>query len=384
MPERSGRLDSMMKVCVYTPLNRLAIPSGVPRHIREMVSGLLHDESLDLEFFVNRAEALKYLPSQPQAWQAARTTLFEEPTSRVARRWGLLNRPSFESLGGSADWLYLPADGYVPTEKAKLAVTVHDVYKLESPAPGENKSGHYYARLRHKIIYSRVAKQADRILTVSQFSADRIMHHLKVPASRIEIVSNGVSASFFKPRQEVWERLAVELQLEPGRFVVHSGGLKAKKNGAGVVAAWSEVERRHPSYRLVILGHHDPKILQRAQQTLRTAIYPEGVSDEGIAALLQQSAALFFPSFYEGFGMPVLEAMAAGTLAVISDIPALREIAGDLAFYVDPRDPAAMACGLDAALHANDERSDRIEAGRRHAAGFTWSGCVGRLRAALN
>src|SRR4051812_12977106 len=117
---------SRLRISVHTALSRLQIPSGVPRHIREMVSGLLRDENVDVGFFVNRAEALKYLPSQPPAWQAARTTPFDAPTRLMARRWALLNRPSFESLGGSADWLYLPADGYVPVQTAKLAVTVHD------------------------------------------------------------------------------------------------------------------------------------------------------------------------------------------------------------------------------------------------------------------
>jgi glycosyltransferase involved in cell wall biosynthesis len=373
-----------MNVCVYTPLNRLAIPSGVPRHIVEMVNGLLQDDSLEVSFLASREDVEQYLKRYAPAWASRPVLTFERSVGSMHRVWGLLNRPSFESLGGDADWLYLPADGYVPTRRAKLAVTVHDVYKLEPPVPFDNRLRHYNARVRHKIIYARVAKHADRVLTVSKFSADRIMHHLKVPANRIEIVSNGVSAAFFNPNLEVWDRLRSLLQLEAGKFLVYSGGLKAKKNGGGIIAAWAEFERRHPDYRLVVLGHHDPKFLQIAQQILRNVVYPDRLSDEDMSALLHQSAALFFPSFYEGFGMPAVEAMAAGTLTVLSDIPALREVGRDIAFYVDPRDAAAMARGLEAAINAGGERPGRIEAGRKHAAAFTWSACVGRLRAALN
>jgi glycosyltransferase involved in cell wall biosynthesis len=383
MPERNRRLDSLMKLCVYTPLNRLAIPSGVPRHIVEMVNGLIRDDSLEIGFLASREDVEKYLKRYAPAWASLPVVTFERSVGYMHRVWGLLNRPSFESLGGEAEWLYLPADGYVPTLRAKLAVTVHDVYKLEPPVPFDNRLQHYNARIRHKIIYARIAKYAERILTVSKFSADRIMHHLGVSANRIEIVSNGVSDAFFSPRTEVWNRLRSQLRLEAGKFLVYSGGLKAKKNARGIIATWSEIERRHPDLRLVVLGHHDPGFLPLAQQTLRNAVFPDRLSDEEMAALLHQSAALFFPSFYEGFGMPAVEAMAAGTLLVLSDIPALREVGRDIAFYVDPTDPAAMARGLEAAVNAVEERRDRIEAARKHAATFTWSACVGRLRSVL-
>src|SRR6266513_1790584 len=118
-----------LRVSIHTALSRLRIPSGVPRHIREMVSGLLRDDSVAVEFFVNRAEANHWLPNEDAAWQKAPVTCFSITTSLMVRSWGLFNWPSFELLGGQADWLYLPADGYVSTRKAKLAVTVHDVYK---------------------------------------------------------------------------------------------------------------------------------------------------------------------------------------------------------------------------------------------------------------
>jgi glycosyltransferase involved in cell wall biosynthesis len=373
-----------MKVCVYTPLNRLAIPSGVPRHIMEMVNGLIRDDSLEVVFLAAREDVDKYLRRYAPAWSFLPIIIFDHSVGYMHRVWGLLNRPSFESMGGDADWLYLPADGYVPTRRAKLAVTVHDVYKLEPPAPFDNRLQHYNLRMRHKIMYTRVAKHADRILTVSKFSADRIMHYLRVSAKRIEIVYNGVSDSFFHPRIEVWERLRTQFQLDPGRFVVYSGGLKAKKNAIGIIGAWSDLERSRPDYRLVILGHHDPKFLKQAKRTLRNAVYPAHLNDDEMAALLHHSAALFFPSFYEGFGIPVVEAMAAGTVAVLSDIPALREIGKDIAFYANPHERADMTGALEACLAASGEHAERIAAGRKQAQTFTWNACVGRLRAALN
>jgi glycosyltransferase involved in cell wall biosynthesis len=371
-----------LEVAVYTPLNRLAIPSGVPRHIIEVVGALLRDPSLHVSFLANAAEAEKYLPSCGQEWTDAPRTSFSRPVSQMSRLWGLINWPSFEAMGGRADWLYLPADAYVPAVRAKLAITIHDVYKLEPPAPGEDKWEHYKARLRYWVIYKQIAAHADSILTVSQFSADRIMHHLGVPASKIQVVHNGVSPDFFQPDEKQWPQLRASLGLADSEpFFVYVGGLKAKKNGGGIIATWREFERRRREGRLVILGHHDSKMLEVARRELSRALFPSRMDDCQMAALLSQSSALFFPSFYEGFGIPIVEAMAAGTLCVLSDIPPFREIAGDVAFYSDPSDPSAMASRLEEILLLGDvERVHRLRESKAIASNFTWDQVTQHVR----
>jgi glycosyltransferase involved in cell wall biosynthesis len=370
-----------MRLAVYTPLNRLKIPSGVPRHIIEVVSGLLCDSTLEVSFVANEREAADYLPLAGPLWTGAPRVTFRQPVASMARRWGLFNRPTFEAMGGNADWLYLPADAYMPVRRAKLAVTIHDVYKLEPPVPGEDKFEHYRARLRHWVIYRRVAQGAHRILAVSEFTADRIMHHLKVPASRIEIVYNGISPAFYKPNPDIWPGMCESLGLLDGEpFFVYAGGLKPKKNGHGIIAAWKVFETRRSEGRLVVLGQHDEKMLERAKRELHRALFPGRLTDEEMAILLNRSTGLFFPSFYEGFGIPVVEALAAGTMLVLSDIPALRELAGDLAFYVNPLDPCCMADVLERCLAAEGERPERLAAGRKLAGRYTWTDVVRRVR----
>jgi glycosyltransferase involved in cell wall biosynthesis len=374
-----------MNIAVFTPLNRLVIPSGVPRHIIEIVGRLLRDHTVRVSFFANRAEAEKYLSTQGRLWADAPRVTFEPPTSVMVRRWGIFNRPSFERMGGEADWLYLPADGYVPVERAKLAVTIHDVYKLEPPARGENRLEHYRARLRHWVFYKRAAARADRIITVSQFSADRIMHHLGVPATRIQVVPNGVSEAFFKPDLSLWPLIRGRLGLavdEP--FFVYAGGLKAKKNGRGIIAGWAEFERRQSAGRLIILGHHEAAMLERAKRSLQRSVFPERLTDAELAVTLAHSTGLLFPSFYEGFGIPVVEAMAAGTLTVVSDIPVLRELAGEPGIYVDPHKAHSIAEGLLQALNCVNERPNRIAAGRVLAARYSWVAAAQWVKDALS
>jgi glycosyltransferase involved in cell wall biosynthesis len=370
-----------VELSIYTPLNRLAIRSGVPRHLIEVVTGLLRDSSLQVSFFVNNDEAQRYLPLQGRQWTETPRVTFAQPVSRVARCWGIFNRPTFESMGGSAEWLYLPADGYVPVKRAKLAITIHDLYKMERPANGERRWGHYAARLRHWTIYKRAAASAARILTVSQFSADRIMHFLGIPASRIRVVYNGVSPDFYNPKPALWPEVRDMLQMPDGEpYFVYVGGLKAKKNGHGIIAAWREFESRRNDGQLIILGRHDEPLCALAKAQLHRVIFPPLLTDEQMAAMLASSAGLFFPSFYEGFGIPVVEAMAAGAPTVLSDIPPLRELAKDLAIYVDPTDPNSMADGLERCLASAPEARQRIEAGRRLAGRYTWDQVIRNVR----
>ena len=368
---------------MYAALNRLAIPSGVPRHIREVVSGLMRDARFDVGLLVNRQQAARYLPREAAEWQAAPCVLFDQPVSRLQRLWGLFERPAFEEMGGTADCVYLPADGYVPTRKARLAVTIHDVYKLEAPAPGEGRLGHYYGRLRHAVVYARVAQRADLILTVSEFSAERIRHFLKVAPGRIRVVYNGVAPEFFRPDESRWPALRKRLALDDEDYVVSVGGLKAKKNAAGIIRSWRLLEERGRRERLVAVGHHDAAALRRARRELRQAVFPEHLSDAELAVLLRHSRALLVPSHYEGFGIPVAEAMAAGTALVLADIPALRELAGELAFYGDPRRAESLAEAIQACLDSGAERTERIARGRERARGYTWAACVERVAAAL-
>ena len=373
-----------MRVCIHADPARLRVTSGVPRHITEVVHRLLGDARLEASLFTNEREAGEAFATLGPRWSRAQRQTYSTSTHALSTRWALLNGPSFERLGGDADCLYLPADGYIPTDRARLAVTIHDVYKLERPVSGENLWLHLRDQMKYRLIYSRVAANADRILTVSKFSADRIMHFLGVPGKRITIVYNGVSSDFFGPNVETFRSVAARVRLPAQDYFVYVGGLKAKKNGCGIIGAWKRFEGRHPNCHLVVLGHHDPQLLRMAQRELRRALFPERLSDAEMAVLLRESRGLFFPSRYEGFGIPILEAFAAGTLVVASDIPPLREVGGNIPIYVDPFSAESMCVGLERCMSMGDERAQRIGQGVRVASSYTWDACAERVREALS
>lgn len=227
-----------MNIGIHVELERLRIRSGVPRHIREIASRLLLDDSLDTHLFVEERLATSVLPSLSEAWTQSQRTTFSWPSGLMRRLWSTVGWPSYEALGGSADWVYLPADSYLPTRDARLAATIHDVYRLDASQLDGPHSVSPYSRIRRRMLVGKVAAHADAILTVSKFTAERIMHHFPVPARRLHVIYNGIEEAFFAPPDtSKWPELRDRLGIS-APFVVSVGGLKPKKNAEGLVTAW--------------------------------------------------------------------------------------------------------------------------------------------------
>jgi alpha-1,3-rhamnosyl/mannosyltransferase len=279
--------------------------------------------------------------------------------------------------------VYLPADSYLPTRRARLAATVHDVYRLDASTLDGNHSVSPYNRFRRRLLIGKIASHADAILTVSEFTAERLRHHFDVPARRLHVVYNGIEDSFFQPPDESqWSGLRKRVGVRTP-FVTSVGGLKPKKNASGLIDAWRRVETARPDWQLVLVGHNAPGWIERAGKTLDNVVIAQDLTDEELSLLLAQSHLQFLPSWYEGFGMPALEALATGTPVVLSDIPAFREVVGDLGVYIDPTRPQQMADAIIASVE-DDALHNRVqERGPVEARSYTWDACAERVKSAL-
>ena len=254
--------------------------------------------------------------------------------------------------------MYSPADAFVATRGSRLAGTIHDLYKLEAAAPRESRFGHYAARLRLRGVYAALAKRATVIFTVSQFTADRIVRLLGVDARRIHVIHNGVGTAFLRGAGEECDSSLNVPGLETGGFLLHVGGLTAKKNAHTLLAMWEQGGWWRDGYKLVLVGNHRAPY-DRLASALPGVMLVRDVSDAQLARLYRHSAALVLPSWYEGFGIPVVEAMACAAPMVLSDIPAFREVAGDYAHFAAPGDTQKFVSIVDHLLsgHADDRRA---------------------------
>ena len=355
------------------------VPGGVGRYVRALATHLPTEAAVDrgaVEFLVARHPpgrlAAAGLPTdrgprpEPPGSPAASTRPLAWPGRLLTRAWVTLRRPALpEGLLERLDLVHATSAAVPPTRGRPLVATVHDLafrhYPEAYPAAG---------RRYHDRSARIVAAEAARVLVPSEATARDLAELYGVDRGRVTITPLGVELSD-EPDHAGARRLLGELGVR-GPFLLAVGTLEPRKNLPRLLAAFGEVTDELPDHWLVVVGPVGWGPRLRPTWDLVRVKLAGRVGDGVLHALYQAADGLAYPSLYEGFGLPVLEAMANGTPVLTSDCSSLPEVAGGAALLVDPLDRAAIAAGLvrlvgDAALR------DRLtEAGRRRAAGFSW------------
>lgn len=281
--------------------------------------------------------------------------------ARVARAaWRRFDRPPIERLTGPVDLVHatnfvLPALSGTPG-----VVTVHDLsFFRDDTWPG----GH---RLRDLVPWS-VARAA-AVLVPTQAIADEVTSRLGVPDGKVHVTPEGVAPVFFGAG--ALSAAALGALGIPGPFVVATGTIEPRKNLPTLLEAWRRVRSQLDGWTLVLAGPKGwgPELPETP------GVLPIGwVGDETLPGLLAAAELFCYPSNYEGFGLPPLEAMAAGTPAIVGRYSAAPEVLGDAACLVDPGDADGFADALRSLAGDAAMRRSYVVAGKAHAAGYTWN-----------
>ncbi|MBP8132243.1 MAG: glycosyltransferase family 4 protein [Candidatus Hydrogenedentes bacterium] len=256
------------------------------------------------------------------------------------------------------------------TSAAGSVLTVHDLSFLEHPEWfAQNRAWYYRAAV------PRSARSARRVIAVSRFTADSLLSWLGLPEDRVDVVHNGLSPEFQPAPRAARDAVRNHYGL-PERYFLYVGTLEPRKNIPRLIAAWSSVVR-DTACDLVIAGREGWKVgpVRAAAETSphRQRIhFPGFVAEEHLPALLSDAVAFAWPSLFEGFGWPPLEAMACGAPVVTSDTSSIPEIVGDGALTVDPYDEEAIADALRRIAEDETTRDALREKGRARAALFSW------------
>lgn len=251
----------------------------------------------------------------------------------------------------------------LPEARQKRAVaTFHDLFVLTGDYSSPEFRERFAAQARH------AAERADLLIAVSQFTADQLTNLLRVEPARVRVIPHGVR------RMEAGEVVNAPRE----QMVLHVGAVQRRKNVARLVEAF---ERMAPDWRLTLaggLGYGASEILARIEASPRRAsIELTGyVSDDELARLYGRASIFAFPSLDEGFGLPVLEAMARGVPVVTSNGSALKDVAGDAALLVDPRDAAAISGALNTLAEDAALRERLAALGRTRVERFTWDAAI--------
>lgn len=353
---------------------------GVFEYVRRLTDALRLRGRLDLRVWANSAAA--------EAVLAGVDVLTRWPNRLLNAAALVARRPVVRALSGPRpDVLWMPNLHFAAApEDVPLALTVHDLSFERYP---EFFSG--WRRLWHRLVDpARLCRRADVVLAVSDQTKADLIDAYGLPAERVAVTPEGVSERFFRaPWPAELEALRRRRKL-PERFILHIGAFEPRKNHLALLEAFHRLKRHAPFRDLGLVLAGPPGWKNAAVHAaidgspFRQDIRPLGFVDEEERRGLYRLASVFaFPSFYEGFGLPPLEAMASGTPVVASHAASLGEVVGDAGLLADPYRPGEIADAIRAILESPSLAALLSERGRVRAAGFTWDACAEKTERAL-
>ncbi|MFS0515844.1 glycosyltransferase family 4 protein [Nostoc sp. UIC 10607] len=367
-----------MQITSYIhPISTYLPCTGIGRHINQMLLGLAVQEEIDLELFFSQQwlnTDRKLDPRSPLRDLPFFT--FPSPENSTERTWKLFGFPRMDRyISDKTDWLYAPMQTYIPVSKCPIAVTIHDIQALEPNLPWSGTWQHRWFRYKWERWLRRALSECRLVFTVSEFSKQRMVELLGANPQKIIVVGNGVEQSFFDVASVNPKESEIPVK-KP--YVLVIGGLRQKKGAKYVLAVAESLQRRKSDLNIVFAGDSEPEyadVVQAYSNVTLLGMVPDG----DLPHLLRGASSLLFLSPYEGFGIPALEAMAAGVPAIVANLASLPEVVGDAGIIVNPEATDEI---VDILLNINNNsslRQEYIQRGHKHAAQYTWSRCVNRL-----
>ncbi len=356
----------MIHICADV---RMVNSSGIGVYIQHYVQSLLTDGSFKVTLIGRRSELDNHFgPSQNGHYIDANFPIYS-----------ITEQLKLPMLVPTCDVFWSPHYNIplAPIRARKRLVTIHDVFHL-AYAKTLTTAQRFYAWL----LTNRAAHQSDRVLTVSQFSAQEIIRYTQVDESKLNVILSGVDKDLFSPVKTSSNQAYIERKYNvAGPYALFVGNVKLNKNLRRLVDGFATILAELPDLKLVITGKQegfitgDPALFARikADQALASRIVFTGFVDTQDLPVLYSLAHLFvFPSVYEGFGFPPVEAMACGCPVVASNASSIPEICGEAAWYVDPLDPTDIARGIRTVATDTGLRSQLTDAGYRQSRRYDW------------
>ena len=269
-----------------------------------------------------------------------------------------------------------------PVAVGRQVCTIHDLIPLDHPEWFNPRFAGWY-----RWLMPRLAARAQHFIAVSEFTKQRMRERFGTEAQRITVVLNGVDSGFRPAAPEQITELRSRLGLGEGPYLLSVGSLEPRKNLGRLLQAWSQLRASETAgIRLVVAGAQGASLVFAG---VRFEKLPAGVQftgyvpQEDLPTLYSGALAFVYPSLYEGFGLPPLEAMACGTPVVTSTGSSLGEVVGEAGIAVDPEDAEAIADGMRRVMASSALRGVLREAGLARARQLTWERTAEQTRAVL-
>lgn len=357
----------MTSVAVHIDQLWSQLPGGIGTYIRNLVPAMARqDPSLDIRLFHARFAD----EEPPERW--VRDFWVDElgaPIRSLYPRWDLLARPALPPSLQRVDVIHAPLHAAIPpaARGQKLVVTVHDLAFEYFPAMFPRTW-----RILFRLGVRAAVARAHAIVTPSRNTAEDLLSRTKVDPARLHVVPLAVSVLDGPADPEpTLSRLKIR-----GPYVLFVGTLEPRKNLVRLIRAYRRVAATGVPHALVLAGplgwRHDALLREIALSGPGDIVMTGALSEEDLDAVYRAADAFVYPSVYEGFGLPVLEAMARGIPTVSSNASSVPEVAGDATLGINPRSVREIATAIERLLTDVDLAERLAERGRRRAERFTW------------
>lgn len=262
--------------------------------------------------------------------------------------------------------------------RGKYVTTIHDL--TLSFFPGK-KMNDWLHRTAYNLVLKQGVRKAQKIIAVSANTKKDLMELLQTPSNKIAVVWNGVGREFSPTVPTDLSRKQLEKDFDITKnYLLYTGVWRDHKNILGMLEALAQLKKDHPEFKgeLVITGKanpiYAPDIFAKVKELEleKTVVFTGLVSDDDLLKLYQNARAFVFPSFYEGFGLPPLEAMSCGVPVVASNSSSIPEVCGNAAEFFDPKDISEMASKIWTVWNDENVRKKLIEAGEKRVLDFSW------------
>lgn len=358
--------------------------AGIGRFTRELVGALLAANTGDDYVLLGPRGAV--WPNAVAGAPRTRCATLPLPARAMQLLWHRLHAPvPVDHWTGPVD-LYHATDYTLPPHRAPAAVTVHDLSFMRHPEFAVPALARFLnAAVPHAV------REAALVLADSEHTRQDVIGLLGAPADKVRVVYGGVSPAFRpQPREEV-RRATAAYGLSPGGYILSVGRLEPRKNLVGLLHAYRRLlDRGATEGALLAIGGAEGWLFEPIYRAVRDLKLRDHVrflgrvNDHDLPALLTGAVCFAYPSYYEGFGLPPLEAAACGTPVVASNASCLPEVLGDAALYAAPDDHAALAANLERVIRDEGLRERLEQRGLVRAQQFTWGAAAQQLSAAYH
>lgn len=267
------------------------------------------------------------------------------------------------------DILWGPAN-YLPFfYKGKSVITIHDLAIYSNPE--WFPSGQWFSK---RFLVPSSIKKANKIFAVSKFTKQDVIKLFGVAENKVDVVYEGLTDNMSGKIEEGFENVSRKFGLEKNKYLLFLGTLEPRKNLRMLIEAYFRIKKFHPDIKLVLggkIGWNSEKILKDSK-TVHGVVITEYLTKEEKWMLLKNALVLAFPSLFEGFGLPILEAQSVGVPVLTSNTSSMPEVGGDSALYVDPEDLKSIAEGLLKIIEDEELRKELISKGHENVKRFSF------------